>query len=325
MTDIVIIGAGMAGIACARSLRAAGVPVRLIDKGRGIGGRVATRRAEVADALVTFDHGAQYLDQSEAAAQIAALVPGAVDHWELGDGSSRVVGVPEMTALPKALAESLDVTISTRVLRLVPRGPVWELQTEAGNTTATHVIVTVPAPQLAALLGEAHSVVEQAAAAVMRPCLTLMAAFDPGTPTPFLTRRDATAVLTWIARNDAKPGRNRMYRSWVAQAHPDWSAAHIDADRADTKAKMVDLLCAEIGADPAALRHAGLQGWRYGLVETPVGQPFLQQGMLWAGGDWCLGSKVQDAWRSGTEIAQSVVQSLAPAEPAMTGALNDKH
>ncbi|MEO0944486.1 MAG: FAD-dependent oxidoreductase, partial [Pseudomonadota bacterium] len=83
MTDIVIIGAGMAGIACARSLRAAGVPVRLIDKGRGIGGRVATRRAEVADALVTFDHGAQYLDQSEAAAQIAALVPGAVDHWEL--------------------------------------------------------------------------------------------------------------------------------------------------------------------------------------------------------------------------------------------------
>ena len=49
MIDIVIIGAGMSGIACARALRKAGVPVRLIDKGRGIGGRVATRRVAITD------------------------------------------------------------------------------------------------------------------------------------------------------------------------------------------------------------------------------------------------------------------------------------
>ena len=49
MIDIVIIGAGMSGIACARALRKAGAPVRLIDKGRGIGGRVATRRVAVTD------------------------------------------------------------------------------------------------------------------------------------------------------------------------------------------------------------------------------------------------------------------------------------
>ena len=45
MIDIVVIGAGMSGIACARVLRAAGLPVRLIDKARGVGGRMATRRA----------------------------------------------------------------------------------------------------------------------------------------------------------------------------------------------------------------------------------------------------------------------------------------
>ena len=47
MIDIVVIGAGMSGIACARVLRAAGLPVRLIDKGRGVGGRMATRWANV--------------------------------------------------------------------------------------------------------------------------------------------------------------------------------------------------------------------------------------------------------------------------------------
>ncbi|MED7679603.1 FAD-dependent oxidoreductase [Rhodobacteraceae bacterium IMCC15231] len=36
---LVVIGAGMSGIACARALQAAGLPVRLIDKGAGISGQ----------------------------------------------------------------------------------------------------------------------------------------------------------------------------------------------------------------------------------------------------------------------------------------------
>ena len=59
MSDVLVIGAGMSGIACARALQAEGVPVRLIDKGRGIGGRMATRRTAVAGKTITFDHGAQ--------------------------------------------------------------------------------------------------------------------------------------------------------------------------------------------------------------------------------------------------------------------------
>ena len=73
MIDILIIGAGMSGIACARVLRTAGAPVRLIDKGRDIGVRMATRKATVAGNSITFDHGVQYLDQSQDTAKIAAL------------------------------------------------------------------------------------------------------------------------------------------------------------------------------------------------------------------------------------------------------------
>jgi predicted NAD/FAD-dependent oxidoreductase len=115
MSDVVVIGAGMSGIACARALQAEGVAVRLIDKGRGIGGRIATRRTAVAGNTITFDHGVQYLDQSEGAAAIAELGKGAVDAWHLGDGTSRTVGTPGMAALPKALANGLNVTLNTRV------------------------------------------------------------------------------------------------------------------------------------------------------------------------------------------------------------------
>ncbi|MEL6104008.1 MAG: FAD-dependent oxidoreductase [Pseudomonadota bacterium] len=310
MTDVLVTGAGMSGIACARALQTAGVSVRLIDKGRGIGGRVATRRADVAGESITFDHGTQYLDQSEDAESIAKLGRGAVDVWQIGDRTHRVVGVPGMAALPKALAHGLDVALNTRVTTVVERGAHWQIETDAGKMTASHVVVTVPAPQLAPILGETHTIVQQSASAVMRPCLTLMAAFDRDTPAPFVTRRDANAVLTWIAQNNTKPGRSNAYSTWVAQAHPDWSEAHIDADRSEIKMRMVDLLCSALSVAPSKLRHAGLQGWRYGLVETHLGKPFLSEGTLWAGGDWCCGPKIQDAWRSGLAIAASILHSF---------------
>ena len=82
----------MAGIACARTLDSAGIPVRLIDKGRGIGGRMSTRRVDLYGDIITYDHGAQYLDQSENAAALAAIAPAAVAPWDLGGGRSRLVG-----------------------------------------------------------------------------------------------------------------------------------------------------------------------------------------------------------------------------------------
>ena len=310
MIEVVVIGTGMSGIACARELHAAGVPVRLIDKGRGIGGRVATRRTVVAGKRITFDHGAQYLDRSKEASTTAALAKGASESWYLGDGTSRIVGVPSMAALSKALAHGLDVTLNTRVQKIESCGGLYEIKTDTGKTMASHVVVTVPAPQLAPILGEKHAIVQQASRAVMRPCLTLMAAFNRDTPAPFVTRRDANDSLTWIARNDTKPGRSKAYQTWVAQAHLDWSAKNIDADRSETKTLMVDLLCSVLGVRPTKLCHAGLQAWRYGLVATPVGKPFLTQGTLWAGGDWCCGPKVQDAWRSGISIATNVMHTL---------------
>ena len=53
---IAVVGGGMAGVACARTLLQAGHQVTLIEKSRGFGGRMATRRT----ASSGFDHAAQY-------------------------------------------------------------------------------------------------------------------------------------------------------------------------------------------------------------------------------------------------------------------------
>ena len=57
MFDVAVIGAGMAGLVCAQQLHSCGYKVVVVDKSRGLGGRVATRRLHDTCA----DHGACYL------------------------------------------------------------------------------------------------------------------------------------------------------------------------------------------------------------------------------------------------------------------------
>ena len=55
--DVLVIGAGMAGLIAAAELQRAGRRVLVLDKGRGVGGRLASRRIGEA----SFDHGAQFI------------------------------------------------------------------------------------------------------------------------------------------------------------------------------------------------------------------------------------------------------------------------
>ena len=71
---IAIIGAGIAGVTAARTLLQAGHRVTLIEKSRGVGGRMSTRRTEFGtrtDSIppaVTVDHTGQPVSSRTASA-----------------------------------------------------------------------------------------------------------------------------------------------------------------------------------------------------------------------------------------------------------------
>jgi renalase len=302
---IVIIGSGIAGLACARRLADAGLSPVVLDKGRGIGGRVATRR--VGD--LQFDHGAQYVN-AHGAGFAAALhsLGDSVAGWEDGTGRTHNVGVPGMSAIPKALGAGLDIRQNAQVARVVQDDNSWALHLDTDTMRAARVVVTVPAPQMAGLLGAEHPLVAALAPVRLAPCLTLMAAVTA--PAPFIARQDADDPLAWIAQDSAKPSRPQSAATlWVAQSGEAFSRAYLEESPTQIAARMLPLLCDRLGVTADRVTHASAHRWRYARVTQALGQPFLRSpdATLYLGGDWCIGPRVEAAWISGTAIADDIL------------------
>lgn len=309
--DVIIIGAGIAGLACGRKLADSGVRVRILDKGRGIGGRVATRRVEG----LQFDHGAQCVAADDPAfsrvlQQFAA--DGVIAPWRDGAGQESCVGVPGMSALAKALGAGLDVSLSTQVTAVGPRGAGWIVSGEGFEHHASHLILAIPAPQAAALLGRGHPLADPLAAVRFVPCLTLLAATAGSAA--FSARSMPGEALAWIARDSSKPGRPQAGPSmWIAQAGEAFSQQHLDKDLDAIAREMLPLFCEAIGVSAAEVSYAAGHRWRYARAAHPLGEAFLMSPdtRLYAGGDWCLGTTIEAAWRSGVAIADDVLARAA--------------
>ena len=103
LRDVVVVGAGLAGLAAARRAAREGMSVEVIEKSGGLGGRLATRR--VGDLPV--DHGCPALEvpaEGPLADELAALAPDAPVPL---DAPGRPVGLrPGMTALPNLITSA---------------------------------------------------------------------------------------------------------------------------------------------------------------------------------------------------------------------------
>lgn len=298
MERIAVIGAGMAGLACAHALAQSGAMVAVVDKGRGLGGRLATRRS----AAGPFDHGAPGV---QATGDLAAWLASGDHAAPWGDGTW--VGLPGMSGLVRPLAQGLDLRTSLEVTALLPDGTGWRVmagQAEAGRYDA--VVLAIPQPQAMKLLAGAgqHDLAQAIAPARMRAVWTAMYAFDAALPAPDVIRPDAGPVALAI-REGAKPGRGGGER-WVVHASADWTRDALDIDKPEAAARLLPAFLALAGAPRARPVQADGHRWRFGLTDVPLGRPFLWQGGLGLCGDWCLGDGARHAWDSGRALAAAM-------------------
>ncbi len=316
---LAVVGAGVAGLACAGALSRAGREVSVFEKARGPGGRTSTRRGEAG----AFDHGAQYFtarDPGFAAAVAHWVGDGVAEPWrgriveargggqlvERETSAARYVAVPRMSALARHLAGDLRLRCGARIESVEGEPGAWWLGEEGGGRHGVFdaVVVATPAPQAVPLLAPAPELAARAAQAELAPCLAAMVGFAARVEADLDGALVARGPLSWVARDSAKPGRDSGER-WVLHASPEWSAENLerapDAFAPELVAALADLL----GAGLPAVRHLAGHRWRFARATKPLAAPFLHDPAsgLAACGDWCGGDKVEAAWRSGSALA----------------------
>jgi predicted NAD/FAD-dependent oxidoreductase len=314
--SVAVVGAGLAGIACARRLREAGMHVSVFESQRSPGGRLATRRF----AAASFDHGAQYLTATDTKFRSvleSAQFAGAAAHWrpdwQDGDrGRELWVGYPAMNSLPRFFAQELDVEYGARILRLERDRGGWALMDDRGSahTDFSAVVLAVPAPVAAALAGVRTALATRVKLVSMAPCWATLVAFE----SPLDGVPDAAfpgdPMLGWFARNGSKPGRDAR-DSWVLHASAGWSRIESDQPARNVQGALLDRFSERVGRPlPRALVSDGHR-WRHARVETPLGEPFLLDLEVGIGfcGDWCLDAHAEAAWLSGDALGAALSEA----------------
>ena len=322
-----MVGAGVAGLACARALTERGLRARVFEREAYPGGRLASRRLET----LCFDYGVQYFTTQDSRFEPvvrAWLSAGIVACWsartivlagrgrgEEVDSVPRYVGVPNMEAVAIHMARGLDVRLGADVARLERRSGGWMLLDQQGVELDPGgfdwVVLAVPSASAATLLAENSDLAQRVATVSWDSCWAVMLALGRASAIDF----DAAFVsddpiLGWVARESSKPARapaGRFVESWILHAHPNWSRAYLELECSEASRWLQRAFAARVGR-PLVQAAVAAHRWRFALPVNPLPEPFLFDPVQGIGlaGDWCGGPRVEGAYLSGTALAHAI-------------------
>jgi len=337
--DVIVVGAGVAGLRAARTLAEAGVRLEVLEKSRGLGGRAATRRLHGTLA----DHGAQYFTARDPRlqAQVATWQErGEVQVWSRGfhtlspqglhvpkESYPRYTFADGMNTLGKLLGDGLNIRRGAKVTGLsrtrLSRTPAgWRLTLGDGSEKhARRVLLNLPAPQALDLGRGLFSARTKAvlSAVTFAPCLALMAGYAQAAPAwrgiNVDNDSDDIKALSWLACDSSK--RSTMPENptetsagkvaetvLVLHGSPGFSERYLETPEEAVPQMLA--VAASLGfSDP---RWTELQRWRYAKVTEPYDAPYLKDDdTLFFCGDWCGGAKLEAAYLSGLEVAETML------------------
>ncbi len=303
----------------ARALQSALCDVLVVDKGRGVGGRMSTRRFD----NHRLDHGAQFFTvRSDALREYVAQwqADGVVQEWCRGfrdaeDGHPRYRGSDGMNAIPKALAQGLEVRTEHKVTSAREVGNEWEISfEEQPPVRARALLITAPVPQTLAMLQAGGVTLPPATETALGrieydPCLALMVL--PDVP----LRMPSTGAFQWncepiqFMSDNARKGLPNPGQALTIHLAPKFSRQYWDAP--------AEAVLAEVQAH-LSLQNISLQTSRYQLHRWRYSQPSVlheanhlcagTDAPLYFAGDAFAGPRVEGAALSGIAAGQALSQ-----------------
>lgn len=326
--SVAIVGAGIAGLTCARQLMDVGLEVTVFEKSRGVGGRMATRRT---DSEARFDHGAQYFTVRDERFREAVddwVRAGVVALWDgrictLNHGlatpkdrqKERFVGTPGMNGVCRHLADGVEIELRVRVDSVTPTAGGWRIVDDIGTDWGVfdYFLTTAPAPQSADLLAETPHLQHVARSVPMQGCWAVMLALENPLDVDFDGAFVEDSPLSWLARNSAKPQRSSAPDCWVLHASPEWTTSHLEHTPEQVEPLLLEAFWEATGHHVVNANFCSVHRWRYAIPPQPLARTYLfdPDAHIGAAGDWCNGPRIEGAFLSGSELASAVAKDVA--------------
>lgn len=296
----------MAGLSTAKVLTKKGHEVTVLDKGRGVGGRMSTRTIEQGKA----DHGAQYFSIKTLEFQtfIAELQSENISSaWQLAQRENlRYIGTKGMNTIPKKMAENLDIRLNEKVILISEN----EVKTESGNSYSfDNLIVTIPIPQVVELFNNSKkSFSEKDMSAITHieyePCIAVMAILKEKTTIPTGGIIIENQAVSWIADNFQK-GISTIPTATL-HASAAFSKKHLEDDIQEVSRLMLASVSQWIKSENIV--SSQVHRWRYSNASKRYEEPFYQlenQKIYLAGDGFGIGN-VEGAFLSGYKVGQKI-------------------
>ena len=305
-TDILIIGAGISGITLARKLTAAGRQCIVLDKGRGVGGRMSTRRRDD----VRFDHGAQFITVRDQRVQEMfddLITQGIVREWFRADDTPRYCGTQGMSRIVSALAEGCDVRTGIEAQSLSHDGTVWSVACANGNVfTATTVVSSAPVPQTLGLVDNGDvqlggQVRTQLEAIVYERCIAALVTCT----SPCDVRSISHPDVAYIGDNLDK-GISPL-PAYTIHATPEFSERMWDANRNEVARCLAQCV---FGKDLVGVSDIDVHGWKFSrpiTISSATCIHALEHPSLVLIGDAFGGPRVEGAIISALDAAELIL------------------
>jgi hypothetical protein len=278
---VIVVGAGISGLACAREILDAGIPVRVIERAPAVGGRLASvrlngRMADVGAAYVTADDPA-FLGRLQ-----TWRIDGLARPWtdtfrgQHGPGPMRWAAPGGLRSLAEDLARELQITLSTEV---------------TGLPEADAVVLAMPGPQ-ALRIADLPAAREQSWSPSLAVVLTYPERVWPDFHGVFVN--DNPILATICDDGDRRGDRAPVL---VAQATPEFAASGDSAKLAEAAGELLGIeMTPQIDEFP----------WPY-ATPSPGTPPFGRAGNVYLCGDAFGRPRVQTAWLSGRAVARQII------------------
>ena len=329
--EIIIIGAGMAGLMAGRVFNAAGKDVLILDKGRHIGGRMSSRR----DTGLLFNHGAQFVTAHSPIFKdicTEAAAKGVVGLWPATGRDMAFSGQPSMRDIASFMGAGLKIEQKVEIEKIdrLKKGGGFALHTKPYSESdpaayhCQHLVITAPAPQTARLLQSLSAPLSKIAAGVQyAPSWTVMAELQemPDKLAPVLIDK---GIIGWASFEASRPGASPSGAVTI-QASAAYSEEFLEAPAGKVTADLLADFSRHQHVTAPNWGYQRVHRWRYAKVIKPAGidTPFMENqtaSLLATAGDWhpvaasptrpASGTRAEEAVLSGHRAAQEMLQKM---------------